>query len=125
MSYKSKKLRNSARLAPCLLRSPDCNCNIETTVLCHDNSISSGKGMGVKAHDYFAFLGCSDCHFNENKYKELIPFAIKDTWLFWIRRGYLQVTDKDAFEKVINEIDWIDCKNKFQELWDKGVIYEP
>jgi Protein of unknown function (DUF1364) len=55
------KVRESARGEDCTLRFPDvCNFNPETTVFCHSNRISDGKGMGMKAR--IGAYGCSDCH---------------------------------------------------------------
>lgn len=56
------KLRRSARGEICQMRSPVCNGNPETTVLCHLNGLKSGKGMGLKPDDTKAFYGCSSCH---------------------------------------------------------------
>lgn len=33
-----------------------------TTVACHDNSLQSGKGMGLKADDSRSVWGCYFCH---------------------------------------------------------------
>lgn len=56
--HQSKKLRDSAKGQDCLIRSPVCNFNPETTVLCHMN----GGGTGTKKSDIFGAFGCSDCH---------------------------------------------------------------
>jgi len=64
------KLRKSARDEECLMESPVCNYNPETTVLCHINSHKFGKGMGRKADDLAGFYGCSCCHdFYDNRMK--------------------------------------------------------
>ena len=39
---------------------PYCNCDPETTVLCHINC--EDKGMGIKSPDWWAVYGCSTCH---------------------------------------------------------------
>ena len=60
---KMTPIRKAARGQECTLQIFDvCNCNPETTVLCHDNRLSSGKGMGLKAPDSEAVFGCSSCH---------------------------------------------------------------
>lgn len=60
---KMTPIRKSAQGEDCLIRIPGiCNANPETTVLCHDNRLSSGKGMGLKAPDTEAAYGCSCCH---------------------------------------------------------------
>lgn len=52
-------LTRSARGQECTIRIPGvCNGNPETTVLCHIN----GAGAGIKAPDYEAAYGCSNCH---------------------------------------------------------------
>jgi hypothetical protein len=63
MTYRNKKLRESAQGKDCQLRIPGvCNGNPETVVWCHLNGQEYGKGMGHKAHDLFGFYGCSACH---------------------------------------------------------------
>lgn len=59
---KSSPIRKAARNQECTLRFPGCNYNTETTVLCHSNELSDGKGMGLKAPDTAAAFGCSACH---------------------------------------------------------------
>jgi hypothetical protein len=55
------KVRQSARGEDCTLRFPGiCNWNNETTVFCHSNRSSDGKGMGMKAK--IGAYGCSACH---------------------------------------------------------------
>lgn len=56
-------IRKAARGEDCTMMIPGvCNANPETTVLCHDNRLKSGKGMGIKAPDSEACFGCSSCH---------------------------------------------------------------
>lgn len=59
---KMTPIRKAARNQECTLRFPGCNYNTETTVLCHSNELSDGKGMGLKAPDTNAAFGCSSCH---------------------------------------------------------------
>lgn len=60
---KMTAIRKAARGEDCTIRLPGvCNQNPETTVLCHDNRLASGKGMGLKAPDTEAAFGCSCCH---------------------------------------------------------------
>lgn len=60
---KMTPIRKSARGEECLIRLPGvCNGQTDTTVLCHDNRLKSGKGMGLKAPDTEAAYGCSCCH---------------------------------------------------------------
>jgi len=56
---KSKKIRDSARMAPCQVREVGiCNGNPETVVFAHVN----GGGMGMKNSDLFGAYACSSCH---------------------------------------------------------------
>ena len=60
---KQTPIRASAEGQECTIRLPRvCNYDPATTVLCHDNRIESGKGMGLKAPDTKAAYGCSACH---------------------------------------------------------------
>lgn len=60
---KMTPIRKAARGQDCTLRIPGiCNYNPETTVLCHSNYLSDGKGLGLKAPDTEACFGCSACH---------------------------------------------------------------
>jgi len=56
-------IRRAAQGQECTIQIPGvCNCDPATTVLCHDNRLSSGKGMGLKAPDTAAAFGCAACH---------------------------------------------------------------
>lgn len=59
---KMTPIRKAARDQECTLRFPVCNYDTSTTVLCHPNELSAGKGMGLKAPDTEAAFGCSACH---------------------------------------------------------------
>jgi hypothetical protein len=52
------KIRESAKGESCQIRSPICNGDPETVVLCHLPAMA----MGGKAPDYQAAYGCSNCH---------------------------------------------------------------
>ena len=60
----SKKARDSARGEACTLGIPaTCNCNSETTVLCHLQDESGTGKMGGKNDDVgCAIYACSSCH---------------------------------------------------------------
>jgi hypothetical protein len=61
MGIVSSKLRASAKGQPCALAIPGiCSHDPEQTVLCH--LPSEVKGTGNKSDDFFAVLGCSQCH---------------------------------------------------------------
>lgn len=60
---KMTPMRMAARDQECTIRLPEvCNYDPSTSVLCHDNRLASGKGMGLKAPDTAAAIGCSSCH---------------------------------------------------------------
>ena len=59
---RSTPIRRAARGQDCTLRLAVCNFGPDTTVLCHSNYLSDGKGMGLKAPDTAAAFGCSACH---------------------------------------------------------------
>ena len=66
-SLRKNQLRQEARDKECQIRSPGCNWNPETTVLCHLNS----GGMGTKTSDILAAWGCSGCnHYCDGGYTE-------------------------------------------------------
>lgn len=56
--FRSKKLRDAARDRPCVL----CGRNNGTTVPAHSNMPEHGKGVGIKAPDYFMSYCCDRCH---------------------------------------------------------------
>lgn len=51
-------LRQSAKGQPCHLRTPICNGDWSTTVLCHP----AAHARGMKADDFAGVFGCSACH---------------------------------------------------------------
>lgn len=60
--YEDPHLLRMARGQPCLLQTPLCNHNPETSVACHSNSSQHGKGGARKAHDAYTVVGCYSCH---------------------------------------------------------------
>ncbi len=57
MSYRNKKLLASAKDQPCVL----CG-SVGTTIAAHANSVALGKGMGIKAPDFYTAWVCHSCH---------------------------------------------------------------
>lgn len=53
---------------PCLIRSPICNYDPETTVACHGGGVASGKGMAYKVSDALTCWGCSACNHYTDAY---------------------------------------------------------
>lgn len=58
----NRTLLDMARGKPCLIQSPICNHDPETTVACHGAGVAAGKGMGYKVSDYLTVHGCSNCN---------------------------------------------------------------
>jgi hypothetical protein len=64
--YADRHLLDMARGQPCLLRSPICNHDVETSVACHGAGVAAGKGMAYKVSDPLSVIGCSSCnHFTD------------------------------------------------------------
>jgi hypothetical protein len=66
--YADRHLLDMARGQDCLLQSPLCNHNPETTVACHAGGVSSGKGMGYKTGDDLTVFGCDACNYFTDAY---------------------------------------------------------
>ena len=56
-TFRSKKLLDSAKGQQCVT----CG-STGTTVAAHANSVALGKGVGIKAPDYFTVHFCLECH---------------------------------------------------------------
>lgn len=72
--YEDLHLLRMARGKPCLLLSPLCCHDPETTVACHGAGVSAGKGMGYKVGDHLTCWGCYMC----NHYTDAYGGATKD-----------------------------------------------
>lgn len=64
----NKTLTDMARMQPCLLLSPICNRDPETTVACHGAGVALGKGMRYKLSDFWTVHGCSSCNHYTDAY---------------------------------------------------------
>lgn len=76
----NRALLDLARGQPCLIQSPICNHNCETTVACHGSGLANGKGMGYKTHDWLSVWGCSDCNHYTDAYKEASQPDKRQAW---------------------------------------------
>lgn len=76
----NRALLDLARGQPCLIQSPICNHNCETTVACHGSGVENGKGMGYKTHDWLSVWGCSDCNHYTDAYKNASPTEKRQAW---------------------------------------------
>jgi hypothetical protein len=93
-------LRNAAKDQPCLIRIPGyCNHDASTSCLCHSNLAGEG-GMGMKANDIQAAIGCSGCHdvidgrvqthFTRDEIKAMFGDGVIRTLGVWVRAGILK-----------------------------------
>ena len=57
-NYRNPKILALAREHSCQL----CGADDSTIVAAHSNQGKHGKGMSIKAHDYFVIFCCSRCH---------------------------------------------------------------
>lgn len=107
-SFESQALRDAARDAPCMFRTPWCNGNSATVVLIHSDLLSSGNGWGTKGHDADAAAGCSDCHrwFGEAKQgtaeeRERVFITAHRRWWRWLlETGRARIGPPAVREKV-------------------------
>lgn len=82
--FASRVLLDLARGQPCLLRTPLCNNNPETTVACHAAGVARGKGMGYKVGDQWVVWGCSSC----NHYTDAFGGATAEEKAFAFEAGH-------------------------------------
>lgn len=61
-------LLRMARGKTCLIRSPICNYDTETTVACHGGGVENGKGLAYKVSDALTCWGCSACNHYTDAY---------------------------------------------------------
>ena len=60
---RSRKYLDRAKGQPCMVKIFGiCNNDPTTTVMAHSNKYIHGKALGLKAHDFFCTLSCSNCH---------------------------------------------------------------
>jgi len=100
--YRSKEMRDFAKDAPVCF---SCHfANFGTVVGCHSNSISNGKGMGIKSSDLLAFM-CKDCHdyidahWKESKVQETFYRAVYESTVWLLQTGRL-VTGKPPYTEI-------------------------
>lgn len=84
MSYRNRALLDLARLLPCTLRLD--GCTGRDCVPAHSNSLTDGKGKGVKADDCYFAAACPTCHHLIDDEKRLTRRERRETWM----RGFLE-----------------------------------
>ena len=103
-SFVCQPLRDAARGAPCMVLSPWCSDNRETTVLAHSDALEDGNGWGCKGHDADAFACCFDCHRyigearqgTEEERSELKRMAHKRWWRWLVENKRIQFVKRRA-----------------------------
>jgi hypothetical protein len=96
--HESKRLRDSARNQPCMVRLPGVCChNPETTVLAH----LGGAGMGIKSNDMHGAFACNACHdqidgrtkrvFDLEYLKNAFYDGMVRTQAYWLQNGYITI----------------------------------
>lgn len=94
MNYRNPKLLKLANGAPCSM----CGTQDGTSVWAHSNEIRHGKGMGIKAHDFYGAILCAECHTFYDSGKESREYkdqffadAMQQTLEYLWREGLIRV----------------------------------
>lgn len=75
--YRNKKLLETVRDAPCM----HCEAQDGTVVAAHSNSLSDGKGKGIKAPDNKIAALCFRCHYELDQGSKLSRQERRELWL--------------------------------------------
>lgn len=75
--YRNKKLLETVRDAPCM----SCGAQDGTVVAAHSNSLSDGKGKGIKAPDFKIAAMCFRCHYELDQGSKMTKQERRDMWL--------------------------------------------
>lgn len=75
--YRNKKLLETVREAPCM----HCGSQDGSVVAAHSNSLSDGKGKGIKAHDFKIAALCFRCHYDLDQGSKMTKQERRDMWL--------------------------------------------
>lgn len=98
MNFRSRELLDlAAHELPCQFQIPGI-CTVSPGVFCHSNEQGDGKGLGIKAHDCLAALGCVACHrwydigpSPRAEKREVFGRALKRTLVLLFTEGYIGV----------------------------------
>lgn len=61
VTYRNKKIRESARGKECLMQLPGCCGGTESTIWSHYRGEAGGKGLSLKADDLCGAYACTNC----------------------------------------------------------------
>lgn len=87
-----------ARGKPCLIQSPICNHNPDTTVSAHGGGVANGKGMGYKVSDHLSVWSCSDCNHYTDAYNGATKDEKRTAWLLGHQRQI------QAWRDIVNQV---------------------
>src|SRR5690625_7591713 len=81
MKRKDRKMLEVCRGELCYVNIPGiCIGGVETVVPAHSNELVHGKGMGIKAYDYYTVPACFSCHSEIDKGKN---YTKEEKMTFW------------------------------------------
>jgi hypothetical protein len=84
VTYRNKKIRESARGKECLMKLPGCCGGTESTIWSHYRGEAGGKGMGLKADDLCGAYACTHCDAVYDGQKPVPDgLGLTAVWLAW------------------------------------------
>jgi hypothetical protein len=84
VTYRNKRIRESARGKECLMRLPGCAGGTESTIWSHYRGGSGGKGLGLKADDLCGAFACVSCdQLYDGQKKRPAHLNFQDVMLAW------------------------------------------
>ena len=114
--YRNRALLNTAKDQECTVRLAGvCNHRPDTTVAAHSNSLSHGKGIGLKTPDWCVVFACSDCH------------DVLDGRRPWRPTGnetgeFIKLPIAE-YKKLALQLEWYNAHHKTMKYWfDEGIL---
>jgi len=81
MKRKDRKMLEACRGELCYVNMPGiCIGGTETVVPAHSNELVHGKGMGIKAYDFYTVPACYACHYELDQGRSHSKQEKKDFW---------------------------------------------
>lgn len=96
MNWRSPKLLERVRELPCQL----CGAEDGTVCAAHSNSLSDGKGKGIKAHDWAVAALCLRCHSQIDQGKDASKADRRAMWLEAERKTHAQLFERGLVRVV-------------------------
>lgn len=94
MTYRNKKLRDSARDESCV----ECGAQDGTVVWAHSNGSEFGKGMGIKASDAAGFYCCARCHSEHDQGRQFSKEEKRQREYRWIAKSLVRAIEKGVLK---------------------------